>query len=131
MNKFAFLLLIPLLMIGCAGQPRIIPESPPTATAAQKSITQAQEIVAQGTAALLKAQKLLDAEIDTGVMTKIELTGIQDQLKKGRAALDKANGAIKTGNIADAIANALDADALASAAESFLAKRIAERRKKT
>jgi hypothetical protein len=127
---FAFIILA-LMLVGCANQPtRITPAPSATAGFAEQTLATAQESIAQGIRGLLNAQKLLDAEISLGVLSKQELSAIQASLKRVREALVEANEAVKTGNLAEALAKGSSADALADVAENYLTKRLAERRKK-
>jgi len=127
---FTFIVLA-LMLVGCAGQPtRIVPVPSATAGFAEQTLAAAQESIAQGARGLLNAQKMLDGEISAGVLSKQELSAIQASLKRVREALVEANEAVKTGNLAEALAKGSSADALADVAENYLTKRLAERRKK-
>jgi predicted small lipoprotein YifL len=103
---------------------------PETATPAQKQLAKVQEVIAQGAATLVKAQVMLNDEIDQGILTKKELQSVQANLKKANRGLKAANDFIKENKLGDALNSANLADFAANEAEKILAKRIAERRKK-
>lgn len=130
-------LIIPILVLGalmatgvaCNPMVRIVPESLTTASPTEKAITDAQEIVAQSTKAVIRAQRAIDKETGAGVLTKAELKAASKKVDSALSLLEEANSYLKGGNVAKALSQADGVDALASVAENELAKRLAERRK--
>jgi hypothetical protein len=130
-------LILPLLVLGalmatgvaCSPMVRIVPEPLTTASPTEKAITDAQEIVAQSTKAVIRAQRAIDKETGAGVLTKAELKAASKKVDSALSLLEEANSYLKDGNIAKALSQADGVDALASVAENELAKRLAERRK--
>lgn len=134
MRAFFGVVLVAALLAGlpgCAGTQRITEAPPAGATAQQQSVADAQEVIAQATRGLLNAQALLLQEIDSPVFTDAEKRSAQAQLKQVREGLERANKALKAGDVAAALKNAADANALADQAENFLEQDLAARRRKS